>query len=154
MEEKCRNEEETLKYGEKFILQIRSSLSKNSIVWNLFVAWQCNTFEMLDIGIFWKSCVDIVILLSPGLHLHELKSKESCPIFKILFWQGGRYWPVMGGCFLLWSPISRALINILHVLHVLLSLYVLYVVLSLTYCARVPWSAPRVAAGLTPGGTC
>ena len=45
----------------------------------------CNTFEMLDIGIFWKSCVDIVIVLSPGLHLHELKSKESCPIFKILF---------------------------------------------------------------------
>ena len=45
----------------------------------------CNTFEMLDIGIFWKSCVDIVIVLSPGLHLHELKSKESLPNFQNIF---------------------------------------------------------------------
>ena len=37
----------------------------------------CNTFEMLDIGIFWKSCVDIVILLFPGIPVHGFKFPKS-----------------------------------------------------------------------------
>ena len=37
----------------------------------------CNTFEMLDICIFWKSSVDIVILLFPGLPVHGFKFPKS-----------------------------------------------------------------------------